>query len=409
MATTKSIERKEQLYLWEGVNKRGERIKGESAGLSIALVKAKLRTQGINPIKVRKKPKPLLGARKKKIAPADIAVFSRQMATMLSAGIPLIQSFDIVGRGHNNPSMLGLVNSIKADVEAGSTLAEALQKYPRYFSSLFCNLVYAGEQSGSLEIMLDKIATYQEKIESIKGKIKKALFYPAAVMVVAFIVSAGLLIYVVPQFESLFKGFGADLPILTQIVIQLSEFMQAYWWIVFGVLIGTIWGFIYAKNHSKKFAFLLDQYSLRFPIIGEILQKAAIARFARTLSITFGAGMPLIDALKAVSGATGNQLYTQASLRIRDDVTTGQQLQFAMRTTNLFPNMVNQMVAIGEESGALEEMLAKVADFYEEEVDNAVDSLSSLLEPLIMAILGIIVGGLVIAMYLPIFKLGSVV
>jgi type IV pilus assembly protein PilC len=331
------------------------------------------------------------------------------MSTMMESGIPLIQSFDIVAKGQVNEKMTNLILEIKTSVESGLTLAESLKKHPDYFNDLYCNLIDAGEQSGALEIMLDNLASYKEKVESIKKKIKKALFYPIAVLIIAFLVSAALLIFVVPQFEELFKGFGADLPGLTRVVIDMSEFFQAYWYLIFGILVGLGWGFIYLKKNSTAFAYQLDKFSLKFPIIGQILQKAAIARFSRTLSITFAAGMPLVDALKSVSGATGNILYADATRQIKEEVSTGQQMQFAMKKTNLFPNMVIQMIAIGEESGSLESMLLKVADFYEEEVDAAVDALSSLLEPLIMAVLGVMVGGLVVAMYMPIFKLGAVV
>ncbi|KTD61806.1 type II secretion system F family protein [Legionella spiritensis] len=396
-------------YQWEGVNKTGEKVNGIIDARSLALAKADLRKQGIITKKVIKKRKPLFDKKNKKITQGDITVFSRQMATMIEAGIPLVQSFDIVSKGQSNNRMRDLIDGVKKDVETGLTLAEALQKHPEYFNDLFCNLVDAGEKSGSLEIMLDKVATYKEKIETIKKKIKKALTYPMAVLVVAFIVTAALLIFVVPQFQSLFEGFGADLPAMTKAVVELSHFFQAYWYLIFGVLGGLIYSFVYAKNHSPNFAQTIDRSMLKFPVIGPILEKAAIARFSRTLSITFAAGLPLVDALKSVSGATGNILYAKATDKIREDVSTGQQMQVAMDNTHLFPNMVIQMVAIGEESGALEQMLGKVADFYEEEVDNAVDSLSSLLEPIIMSILGILVGGLVVAMYLPIFKLGSAV
>lgn len=401
---------KVETFTWEGINKAGERVKGELEAVNSGIVKAELRRQGIISKRIRKKPKPFFAKRKKKkITAGDITVFSRQMATMLASGIPLVQSFDIVARGLDNAGLEKLINDIKADVESGTTLSDALRKHPKYFNELYYNLINAGEQSGSLDVMLDKVATYKEKIESIKGKIKKALFYPTAVMIVAFIVTAALLIFVVPQFESLFKGFGADLPAMTRMVITLSEAFQAYWYFIFGGLGAAGYALFYAKTHSPKVAHTIDKLSLQAPIIGEILKKAAIARYCRTLSITFAAGLPLVDALQSVGGATGNILYKEACEKIKDSVSTGQQMQLAMRMTKLFPNMVIQMVAIGEESGSLEEMLSKAADFYEEEVDNAVDALSSLLEPLIMAILGIIVGGLVIAMYLPIFKLGSVV
>lgn len=396
-------------YTWEGVNRRGEITKGELEAKSIAIVKADLRKQGIISKKIAKKRQPLFSKKNKKIQGTDITFFARQMATMIQSGIPLIQSFDIVAKGQSNEKMTKLINTIKLNVESGATLSESLAKHPEHFNELFCNLVDAGEQSGSLELMLDNIATYKEKVDSIKRKIKKALFYPIAVLVVAFLVSAALLIYVVPQFEDLFKGFGADLPAMTRIVIQMSEAMQAYWYIIFSIAGGLGFAFFYFKKHSPSFAYTVDRISLKIPIIGVILKQAAIARFARTLSITFAAGMPLIDALKSVAGATGNILYTNATLSIREEVVTGSQMQSAMTKTGLFPNMVVQMVAIGEESGNIESMLTKVADFYEEEVDTAVDSLSSLIEPLIMVLIGGLVGGLVIAMYLPIFKLGSVV
>jgi len=396
-------------FHYEGVNKTGQKMVGDVQARTLALAKAELRKQGIIANKVGKKRKPFFDKKNKKITPGDITVFSRQLATMIESGIPLVQSFDIVSKGQSNKRMQDLIGNVKNDVETGLTLSESLIKHPQYFNELFCNLVDAGEKSGSLDIMLDKVATYKEKIESIKKKIKKALTYPMAVLAVAFIVTAGLLIFVVPQFESLFKGFGADLPAMTQLVVNMSAFFQAYWYLIFGSIGGAIYAFIYAKNHSLDFAQKVDQALLKMPVIGPILEKASIARFTRTLSITFAAGLPLVEALKSVAGATGNIIYAKATDRIRDEVSTGQQMNVAMENTHLFPNMVIQMVAIGEESGALEKMLGKVADFYEEDVDNAVDSLSSLLEPIIMSILGVLVGGLVIAMYLPIFKLGSAV
>lgn len=396
-------------YEWSGVTRTGDKTNGTIESNSIAIAKAALRKQGIVIKKITKKRKPLFDKKNKKINAGDITMFSRQLATMLQAGIPLIQSFDIVAKGQKNKRMQALIESIKTDVETGLTLAESLQKHPLYFNELFCNLVDSGEKSGSLDIMLDRVASYKEKIETIKKKIKKALTYPLAVLVVAFLVTAALLIFVVPQFESLFQGFGADLPALTRGVVNLSKLFQSYWYIIFGIIGLAVYAFIRAKKHSLNFAHQIDRTLLRLPIIGIILQKAAIARFSRTLSITFAAGLPLVDALKSVSGATGNYIYAQATNKIRDDVSIGQQMHVAMENTHIFPNMVIQMIAIGEESGALEQMLGKVASFYEEEVDNAVDSLSSLLEPIIMSILGVLVGGLVVAMYLPIFKLGSVV
>lgn len=395
-------------FIWEGTKKNGEKIKGESIGASEMLVKADLRRQGINPTKVRKKPKPLF-QKKHKITGQDIAVFSRQLATMMSAGVPLVQSFDIVGRGHDNPAMQELILSIKSDVESGNNLASALAKHPLYFDDLFVSLVQAGEQSGALESLLNEIATYKEKTEAMKAKIKKAMIYPIAVVVVAFIVSAILLIFVVPTFEELFKDFGADLPAFTQFVIHLSEIFQEWWWAIFGGIGLAVWGFIQANRRSPEFHKKVDRALLKFPVFGTIIQKSAVARFSRTLSTMFAAGVPLVEAMNSVAGATGNVVYSEATLQMRDDTATGIQLQQSMRNTGVFPNMVTQMVAIGEESGSLDHMLGKAADFYEEEVDNMVDGISSLLEPMIMAILGVLVGGLVIAMYLPIFKMGAVV
>ena len=400
---------KQNLFSWEGTDRRGSRIKGESRASNPALLKADLRRQGITPIKVRKKSALTSSARKKKIVPKDIAVFMRQLATMMNAGVPLVQAFDIIGKGHENPSMMELVMSIKTDVESGSNLADSLAKHPLYFDDLVCNLVEAGEAAGVLDTLLDKIATYKEKTEALKSKIKKAMTYPAAVIVVAVIVTAILLIFVVPQFEALFSGFGADLPAFTQMVVGLSRFMQEWWWAVLGLLGASIYAGLQAKKRSRAFNHFLDKTLLRMPIMGVIMHKAAIARYARTLSTMFAAGVPLVEALESVAGATGNIVYSDAVLQMRDNVATGQQLQLAMSQTGLFPNMVTQMVAIGEESGALDTMLSKVADFFEAEVDDAVDNLSSLIEPLIMAVLGVLVGGLVVAMYLPIFKMGSAI
>ncbi len=397
------------IFIWEGTDKKGARTKGETKGSSISLVRAELRRQGINPLKVKKKPKSLFGKSTKKIVPRDIAVFSRQMATMMSSGVPLVQSFEIIGRGHDNPSMQSLIMTIKADVESGSSLSESLAKHPRYFDELYCNLVRAGEQAGILETLLHKIALYKEKVEAVKGKIKKAMFYPSAVIIAAFIVTTILLYYVVPQFESLFKGFGADLPAMTQLVVDMSKFTQKYWWLMIAVVVGGIFAFSEGKKRSPKFNHFLDRMILQIPVLGPIINKAAIARYARTLATMFAAGVPLVEAMTTVAGAAGNIVYSNAILKMRDEVATGVTLQMAMRQASLFPNMVVQMVAIGEEAGSLDAMLSKVAEFYEEEVDNAVDGLSSLLEPMIMAFLGVIIGGLVIAMYLPIFKMGQVV
>jgi type IV pilus assembly protein PilC len=397
-------------FVWEGTNKQGKRVKGESTGSNIALVKADLRRQGITPLKVKKKPVSLFGASKgKAIVAKDISIFARQLATMMAAGVPLVQAFEIVGRGHENARMQDLILTVKADVESGNTLADALRKHPLQFDNLFCNLVHAGEQAGILETLLDKIATYKEKVEKIKGKIKTALFYPAAIVVVSFIITAILLIFVIPQFQSMFEGFGADLPALTQMVVTASIIFQEYWWAIFGVAIGGVYGMVELKRRSKKFNIILDHAILKMPIIGEIITKATIARFARTLATMFAAGMPLVEALETVAQAAGNVVYTNAILIMRDEVAVGTQMNVSMKQSGLFPNMVVQMLAIGEETGAVDSMLSKVADFYEEEVDAAVDGLSALLEPIIMAVLGVLIGGMVIAMYLPIFKMGEVV
>lgn len=399
---------KQDTFLWEGKDNKGQTVKGETTGQSIALVKANLRRQGINPKKVKKKPKPLFGG-KGKVTAAEIAIFSRQLATMMASGVPLVQAFDIIGRGHENQAMSELLLGIKADIESGSNLSEALAKHPYHFDDLFCNLVRAGEHAGILDSILDKIATYKEKTEAIKGKIKKAMFYPTAVIVVAFIITAILMLFVIPEFEKLFSGFGADLPALTKFVVNMSEIFQNYWWAIFGGIIGGVYALIEAKKRSKKFNVFLDKVLIKMPILGPILNKAAIARYARTLSTMFAAGVPLVESMESVAGAVGNVVYGNAVLRMRDEVATGTQLNVAMKSAGLFPNMVIQMTAIGEEAGSMDTMLAKVADFYEEEVDNAVDGLSSLLEPLIMAFLGVLIGGLVIAMYLPIFQMGQVV
>ena len=395
-------------FLWEGTDKSGKKIKGKTLANDEASVRADLRRQGVVPTRIRKQRKGLF-AGGGKIETADIAIFSRQLATMLSAGIPLVQAFEIVGNGHENAAMQKLILGIKADVEGGSALAEALAKQPLYFDDLFVNLVEAGEQAGALEGLLDKIATYKEKTEAIKKKIKKALTYPAAVLAVAFIVTTILLIFVIPSFEDLFKGFGADLPGFTRMVIDLSAFVRAKGFILVVIISAAVSSFVYFQKRSRPFRHFLDRMMLKSPIIGPILQKAAIARYARTLSTMFAAGVPLVEALESVAGATGNIVYEMGVMEMRDEVATGQRLQQSMENTDLFPNMVIQMIAVGEESGSLDEMSSKVADFYEADVDDAVDNLSSLLEPMIMAILGVLVGGLVVAMYLPIFKLGAVV
>jgi type IV pilus assembly protein PilC len=394
-------------FNWEGTDNRGNKIRGKTLAVSEAAVRAELRKQGVVPVKIRKESS--LFKSSGKVTPYDIAIFSRQLATMLTAGIPLVQAFEIVGVGHDNPAMQKLILGMKQDLESGTALAEALARHPLYFDDLYINLVTAGEQAGALDTLLDKVATYKEKTEAIKKKIKKALFYPAAVMVVAVIVTMILLIFVIPQFESLFKGFGADLPAFTRFVIDLSYFVQTKGWLLGLVVGGGIGFYIYTRKRSHKLREYEDRFLLKMPIIGNILEKAAVARFARTLSTMFSAGVPLVEALQSVAGATGNVVYEKAVLAMRDEVSTGQRLQRAMENTGIFPNMVIQMIAVGEESGSLDEMSAKVADFYEADVDNAVDSMSSLLEPLIMAILGVLVGGLVIAMYLPIFKMGAVI
>jgi type IV pilus assembly protein PilC len=404
----KKAQIKSHIFTWEGTDKKGSRITGESRGTDANMIKADLRRQGLTPLKVRKKPTSLFSG-KKKITSADVTVFSRQLATMMSAGVPMVQAFDIVGRGHDNPSMQELILTIKADVEGGTALADALKKHPLYFEDLFVNLVRAGEHAGVLETLLHKIASYKEKTESIKGKIKKALFYPAAIIAAAIAVTTILLIFVIPQFEDLFQGFGADLPAFTQFVVNISHFVRDSWWVLLGILLITIYAISYVWKRSRKFRHNVDRIMLKIPVIGMILNKSAIARFSRTLATMSAAGVPLVEALDSVAGATGNVVYGDAVLRMREDVATGQSLQLAMKQRNLFPNMVIQMVAIGEESGALDDMLNKVADFYEEQVDNAVEAMSSLMEPLIMVVLGTLVGGLVIAMYLPIFKMGSVV
>lgn len=400
---------KTHTFIWSGIDKQGRPANGESQGTSQTMVKAQLRKQGINPKTVKRKPKPLFGSGGKPIKPADIAIFTRQLATMMKAGVPLVQSFDIVADGLENPTMAELVNTVKNDVAGGTSFAAALSKHPKQFDELFCNLVASGESSGTLETMLDRVATYKEKSEALKAKIKKAMTYPIAVVVVAVIVTVVLLIKVVPQFAGTFSSFGADLPAFTLMVLALSEFMQEWWLIMAAGIAGAIFAFKTAREKSDAVALAVDKAVLKIPVVGDIIYQSIVARFARTLSTTFAAGVPLVDALDAVAGTTGNIIYTDAVKRIKDDVVTGQQLFMAIKSTNKFPNMLLQMVSIGEQSGALDDMLEKVATFYEEAVDNSVDSLTSLLEPLIMSVLGVLVGGLLIAMYLPIFMLGSVV
>jgi type IV pilus assembly protein PilC len=396
------------VFLYKGVDRKGKKVEGEITGTSSAIVKAQLLKQGIRAQNVRKKPKPLFGG-KKSIKPLDIAIFTRQMATMMKAGVPLVQSFDIVADGVDNASLADLIRAIREDVAAGSGFALSLRKHPKYFDDLFCNLVESGEQSGALETMLDRIATYKEKTEKLKAKIKKAMTYPIAVIVVAIVVTGILLVKVVPQFAETFSNFGAELPAFTQFVLSLSDLARAYWLQAIAILIAA--GFIFKslKQRNKSFAVMLDRLILRVPIIGQIVYQSIVARFARTLSTTFAAGVPLIDALDSVAGATGNAIYEEATLKVRDEVSTGTQLNVALRQTKMFPSMLLQMTTIGEESGSLDEMLDKVATYYEEAVDNLVDSLTSLLEPMIMSVLGILVGGLMVAMYLPIFNLGGVI
>lgn len=399
---------KTSTFSWEGTDKKGSKVKGEMSGQNPALVKAQLRKQGVNPTKVRKKAASIFG-KGKKIKPMDIALFARQMATMMKAGVPLLQSFDIIAEGVENPNMRKLVDDIKQQVAAGNSFATALRSQPLYFDDLFCNLVDAGEQAGALESLLDRIATYKEKTEQLKAKIKKAMNYPIAVIIVALIVSAILLIKVVPQFQSVFTGFGAELPAFTLWVVHLSESLQKWWFMILLGIFATIFGVKQAFQRSQKVRDGFDRAVLKMPIVGDIIYKSSIARFARTLSTTFAAGVPLVEALDSVAGATGNIVFKDATMKVKSDVSSGMQLNFSMRTTGVFPSMAIQMTAIGEESGALDTMLDKVASYYEEEVDNMVDGLTSLMEPLIMSVLGVLVGGLVVAMYLPIFQLGAVV
>lgn len=405
MAIAATAGKKETQFIWEGKDKRGNKLKGKALAASESALRADLRKQGVAATRIKTQRK-LSGG---KVLPVDIAVFARQLATMMAAGIPMVQAFGIIGNGHEKPAMQKLVLDIKSNIEGGGTLHESLAKHPLYFDDLFVNLVEAGEQAGALETLLDKVATYKEKTEALKKKIKKALFYPAAVVAVAIIVTVILLIFVIPQFESLFKGFGADLPAFTQMVVNMSKFMQHQGWLVGLIVGGAFYTFTYFYKRSRNMRRFLDRAMLKFPIIGSILEKSAIARFARTLATMFAAGVPLVEAMGSVAGATGNIVFEEATLRMKDEVATGQRLQRAMENTGLFPNMVVQMIAVGEESGSLDTMSGKVADFYEAEVDNAVDSMSSLMEPVIMAVLGVLVGGMVIAMYLPIFKLGAAI
>jgi len=397
------------MFVWAGADKRGKKMKGEQLAKSANLLRADLRRQGINPTMVKPKGKSIFGNSGSRIKAREIAVFSRQLATMMQSGIPMVSAFEILAGGQKNPRMKTLLESIRGEIEGGSTLHEAIGKHPVQFDELYRNLVRAGEGAGVLDTVLDTVATYKERIESLKGKIRKALYYPAAVIAVAIVVSAILLIFVVPQFEQVFKTFGADLPAFTQILVNMSRFMVSYWWMVLGIVVGTIVAIIFSIKRSQKVAHFVDRMALKLPIIGKILHESAISRFARTLALTFKAGVPLVEALDTVAGACGSVVYSDAVKKIRDDVAVGYQLNLAMKQVNLFPHMVVQMVAIGEESGALDAMLFKTAEFYEEEVNNAVDSLASLLEPLIMVVIGTMVGSMVIGMYLPIFKLAATV
>ena len=396
-------------FVWEGTDKRGVKMKGEQQSRNVNFLRAELRKQGITPTVVKPKGKPLFGAAGKTIQPKEIAFFSRQMATMMKSGVPIVSALEIIGGGQKNPRMKAMVESVRTDIEGGSSMYEAISKHPVQFDELFRNLVMAGEGAGVLETVLDTIANYKENLETLKGKIKKALFYPAMTIAVALLVSSILLVWVVPQFEEVFKGFGADLPAFTKMIVAASRFMVAYWWLILMIVAGSIFAFIFFKKRSLAFQHFLDKLILKVPVVGQIMHNASIARFARTLAVTFKAGVPLVEALETISGATGNTVYEKAVLRMRDDVAVGYPVNVSMKQTNLFPHMVIQMTAIGEEAGALDAMLFKVAEYYEQEVNNAVDALASLIEPLIMVFIGVIVGGMVIGMYLPIFKLAAVV
>ena len=407
MATMAKPSRDIKVYLftWEGKDKSGKLVKGEMRASGENIVNVTLRRQGIQNAKVKK----AATRSGKRITDQDITFFTRQLATIMKAGVPLLQSFDIVAKGHSNPSVTRLLLDIKLEVETGSSLAQSFRKYPLYFDNLFCNLVAAGEQAGILDSLLDRLAIYKEKMLAIRSKIKKALFYPVAILVVAFVVTAVIMIFVIPQFKELFAGFGANLPAPTLVVMNLSEIFVSYWYLIFGGLAGGIWLFTNSLKRSENMQFAMDRLMLKMPIFGEMVRKATIARWTRTLSTMFAAGVPLVEALDSVAGAAGNRVYMQATKKIQQEVSTGSSLTVSMQNSGVFPNMVLQMCSIGEESGALDAMLGKVADFFEREVDDSVDALASLMEPLIMAVLGVLIGGLVIAMYLPIFKMGQVV
>jgi type IV pilus assembly protein PilC len=398
-----------QQFTWEGTDKRGVKMKGETTSKNANLLRAELRKQGINPTVVRPKSKPLFGSAGSAISAQDISVFSRQIATMLQSGVPMVQSFEILASGQKNPRMRDMLIDIRDNISGGSSLSEAMARHPVQFDLLYRNLTRAGESAGVLDTVLDTVATYKERTEALKGKIKKALFYPAAVMAVAILVSAILLIYVVPQFEDVFKGFGADLPAFTQMIVNASRFLTSWWWAILLGVVGSIAGFLFVYKRSMALERFVDRMMLKLPVIGQILHQSAIARYARTLALTFKAGVPLVEALETVAGATGSIVYNDAVIRIREDVSVGYQLNVAMKQVNIFPHMVVQMTAIGEEAGALDTMLLKVAEFYEQEVNNSVDALASLIEPFIMVVIGTLVGGMVVGMYLPIFKLAATV
>ncbi len=398
---------KDATFLWEGMDKRGKKVKGQMQAGGVAMINSQLRRQGITVTKVKKQS--TLFNTAKKITEKDVTLFTRQLATMMKAGVPLLQSFEIVARGHSNPSMQRLLMEIKAEIEKGSSLTQAFSRHPLYFDALFCNLVGAGEAAGILEGVLDRLAIYKEKILAIKGKIKSALFYPISIIVVAFVITAIIMIFVIPAFKELFSSFGADLPAPTLIVMAMSDVFVEWWWAIFGVIGGGIYGFFQAWKRSRKMQMVMDRLMLKLPIFGPVIEKATVARWTRTLSTMFAAGVPLVEALDSVGGASGNQVFVEGTQKIRSEVATGTALTLAMQNSGLFSNMVLQMTAIGEESGSLDSMLGKVADFYEAEVDDAVEALSSLMEPMIMVVLGTLIGGMVIAMYLPIFKMGEVV
>ncbi|MBV1774897.1 type II secretion system F family protein [Burkholderiaceae bacterium DAT-1] len=405
MAAEKKVKVKEYTFSWEGRDRAGKTVKGEMRSTGDAVVKATLRRQGITVTKTKRQSI----STSRKVTEKDLALFTRQLATMMRSGVPLLQAFDIVAKGHANPAVSKLLQEIKSDVETGSSLTQAFRRHPMYFDQLYCNLVQAGEQAGILDTLLDRLASYKEKILAIKGKIKSALFYPTAIIVAAAVVVSIILIFVIPTFKELFAGFGAALPGPTQLVIDLSDLLIAYWWLIFGSLGGAIYAFIQAKKRSKPFQIALDRTALKVPVIGPILQKATIARWTRTMSTMFAAGVPLVEALDSVAGAAGNVIYFDATRKIQQEVSTGTSLTISMQSSDVFPNMVIQMVSIGEESGSLDSMLSKIADFYEQEVDDAVDAMTSLMEPLIMMVLGPIIGGLIVAMYLPIFKMGAAI